>query len=95
MSTNILRGAGRLRTSKDEEVVATVTYQLWETPPTEDTPGEWWGTFTLDHMINKGEYIIELEDGRKGTCSIRANIQRVRGLGNIYRYNCQGSGLLA
>ena len=94
MSTDIFRGAGSLRTSNDEGFIAAITYQLWEQPPAEDTPGEWWGNFTLDHIIDSGEYIIELEDRRKGTCSIRANIQRVRGLGNIYRYNFQGSGLL-
>jgi hypothetical protein len=95
MSTDILRGAGSLRASDDKGFVAAITYQLWEKPRTEATPGEWWGNFTLDHIIDSGEYIIELEDGRKGTCSIRANISRVRGLGNIYRYNFQGSGLLA
>ena len=95
MDTDILRGTGNLRASNDENFVAAITYQLWERPPTENTLGEWWGNFALDHIIDSGEYIIELEDGRKGTCSIRANIQRVRGLGNIYRYNCQGSGLLA
>ena len=95
MDTDILRGTGSLRAAGDKKLVTNITYQLWEKPPTEHAPGEWWGNFTLDHIINSGEYIIELEDGRKGTCSIRANIQRVRGLGNIYRYNCQGSGLLA
>ena len=95
MSTDILRGAGSLRAAGDEKFVANITYLLWENPETESNNIGWWGNFTLDHIIGSGEYIIELEDGRKGTCSIRANIQRVRGLGNIYRYNCQGSGLLA
>ena len=95
MSTNIVRGAGSLRASNGEKFVAAITYQLWEKPPTENTLGEWWGNFTLDHIIDSGQYTIELEDGRKGACSIRANIQRVRGLGNIYRYSFQGSGLLA
>jgi hypothetical protein len=95
MSTDVFRGAGSLRAPDDKGFIAAITYQLWEKPPTETARGEWWGNFTLDHIIGSGEYIIELEDGRRGTCSIRANIQRVRGIGNIYRYNFEGSGLLA
>ena len=94
MSTNIIRGTGSLRASNDQNIVAAITYQLWEKPPTENTLGEWWGNFTLDHFIDSGEYIIELEDGREGACSIRANIQRARGIGNIYRYSFQGSSSL-
>ena len=94
MTTEILRGTGSLRTPDDKQFVAEITYQLWEKSLTETALGEWWGNFTLDHMIDSGEYVVELEDGRKSTCSIRANIQRVRGLGNIYRYSFQGSGSL-
>ncbi len=92
MSTDILRGAGSLRAPDGKQFVANITYQLWETLPEEDTVGDWWGNFTLGHIIDSGKYVIELEDGRKRNCSIRANIQRVRGLGNIYRYSFQGSG---
>jgi len=91
MSTNILRGTGSLRAPDDNEFVSAITYQLWEKPPAESTPGDWWGSFTLNRLIDSGEYTIELEDGRKGTCYIRANIQRTPGLGTIYRYSFQGS----
>ena len=92
MDTDVLRGEGSLCSSDDaKEFISAITYQLWEKPQAENAPGEWWGNLALDRLIDSGEYIIELEDGRKGTCSIRANIQRVPGRGTIYRYSLPDS----
>ena len=93
MSTGILRGTGSIRTSDDKELVAAIIYQLWEKPET-STRERWWGSFTLDHLIGSGEYIIELEDGRKGICYISGRMQWMRGLATVYPHSFQGSGSL-
>ena len=94
MDTDILRGKGSLRTRDDKELVADVVYHVSEKPETEHTERKWWGGFTFDRLIAPSKYIIELEDGRKGTCSLRVNMQAGRGLITIYRYSFQGSGSL-
>ena len=93
MSTDILRGTGSIYTSDDKELVATITYQLWDKPET-GTRERWWGSFTLDHLLESGKYIIKLEDGRKGPCDIRGRMQWVRGLATVYPHSFQGSGSL-
>jgi hypothetical protein len=94
MNTGILRGKGSLRTPDDKELVADIIYHISESPETEHTKRKWWGGFTFDRLIAPREYIIELEDGRKGTCFLRVNMQAGRGLITIYRYSLQGSGSL-
>jgi len=94
MSMQVLKGTGKLYDADGKQVIATVNYQIREKPPTEYTLGEWRGSFDLDCYIDiHPEYIIELEDGRRGTCFIEVNITAVAGL-TIYRYSFQGSGSL-
>ena len=94
MSTDILRGTGTLRAPNSKELVATVTYHIWDKPETECTHGKWWGGFTLDRLIAPGEYVIELEDGCKVACFLRVNMQAGRGLVSTYHYTFQGSATL-
>jgi hypothetical protein len=94
VNTDILRGRGSLRTPDDKELVSDVVYHVSESLETEHTERKWWGGFTFHRLIAPGEYIIELEDGRKGTCFLRVNMQAGRGLITIYRYSFQGSGSL-
>jgi hypothetical protein len=94
MSTDVLRGTGSIRSSDGKEFVATIIYQLWEKPETESNNKEWWGSFTHDRLIKSGEYIIELEDGRKGTCHVRGRLQWTRGMATVYPHSFQGGGSL-
>ena len=94
MNTDILRGKGSLRTPDDKELVADVVYHVSEKPETEHTERKWWGGFTFDRLIAKGKYIVELEDGRKGACFLRVNMQGGRGLITVYNYSFEGSGSL-
>ena len=94
MSMQVIIGTGKLY-GVDGQHIADITYELQEEPATEYTKERWRGEFTADHDIDThGKYIIELEDGRKGTCFIKLDIQLVPGLPTVYRYSLQGSGIL-
>ena len=89
----VINGTGKLYDADGKQVIATVTYQLSEKPQTEYTLGEWWGNFTPEdgHLSLKGEFILELEDGRKGRIII-TNIRAQPGIPNHHQF--QGSGSL-
>ncbi len=89
----VINGTGKLY-DDGKQVIGIVSYQIWEKPQIGYTLGEWGGEFTIDRIIwPSGEYIIELEDGRKGTCLIDIE-QSVTGCPVIYRYSLKGSGTL-
>ena len=91
----VVNGRGRLYDADGEQVIANVNYQIWEKPQMEHTPGEWRGEFTVDRVIwPSGEYIIELEDGRKGTCLIDVEQSVHDGCPILYRYGLKGNGAL-
>ena len=86
-------GIGNLYSIEDEQFVAEINYHLWEKPPVDHTDGKWWGDFIPKprrHYL-KGEYIIELNDKRRGKISI-INIDICPGAPNFHRFN--GKGLL-
>ena len=74
--------------------VIGVDYQLHG-----DTGGRWWGDFiSTDYSVinDKVRYIIELADGRRGTCAIRKEVGRAAtGTPTRYRYSFKGVGHLA
>ena len=76
-----------------EEFIADVNYRLLD-----ESRSTWWGELVLTEYkrINDGAgYLIELEDGRRGSCSIRKRVNRaVSGVPPLYRYNFKGSGRL-
>ena len=80
---------GKLYRSRDKEFLADVKYQLHDNSAT-----NWWGEFTLtEYMrISDGDgYMIELEDGRKGKCAIRKNVNKaVVGVPPLYYYRFKG-----
>jgi hypothetical protein len=82
---------GKLLQSSDEKFIAMVNYQLQH----EDEP-RWWGELTLvDYVrIKDGSgYILELEDGRRGRCSLKKRVNRaVTSLPPRYVYHVAGSG---
>ena len=84
---------GKLYRSKDKEYLADVNYQFHDESPT-----NWWGEFTLaEYMrISDGDgYMIQLEDGRKGKCALKKNVNKaVIGVPPLYYYRFKGRGSL-
>ena len=94
MSTQVINGRGKLYNVDGERLIAIVSYQIWERPQTEYTLGEWWGGFILEdvYLFIQGEYMIELQDKRKGNIIITNIILRA-GAFNYYQF--RGTGQLA
>ncbi len=92
MGTQISRGRGKLYRIGSEQLVDGINYQLHE-ELTEET-ARWWGEFTLTGSMNIREsdrYIIELEDGRKGSCGLKKLVNRaVSGIPPRYLYHFTG-----
>ena len=84
---------GKLYRSDSEEFVAYVDYQLQQ-----DTPTSWWGEFVLVDYMRLGDgtgYFLELEDNRKGRCSVKKRVNRaVTGVPPRYIYRFAGTGPL-
>jgi len=85
-------GIGKLY-KLDGEFVVNVNYQFHKESET-----SWWGEFTLTEyrrLKDSDSYVIELEDGRRGSCYIRKRVNRaVSSVPALYRYHFRGSGLL-
>ena len=77
----------------DDEFVANVNYQFHD-----KSKSSWWGELVLTEyrQLNESDsYIIELEDGRRGRCSLRKRINRAaKGTPPLYYYHFGGHGLL-
>ena len=58
----------------------------------------WWGELTLTEYqkIKEGDsYVIEMEDGKKGRCSLKKKVNRaVHGLTPLFCYVFNGNGKL-
>jgi hypothetical protein len=84
---------GKLYGRGDENFVAGIEYKFYD-----ESPSGWWGEFITNEYkpLHEGEgYVIELEDGRKGECSIRKRINRATaGIPTLYYYYFWGKGLL-
>ncbi len=84
---------GRLYRLSDNKLVAKVNYHLHDESAT-----NWWGELTLiDYMrLNeREEYIIELEDKRKGKCRLKKRVNRaVSGIPPRYIYHFDGTSPL-
>ncbi len=84
---------GRLYRTSDNKLVAKVNYQLHDVSET-----NWWGELTLiDYMrLNeREEYIIKLEDKRKGKCRLKKRVNRaVSGIPPRYIYHFDGTSPL-
>ena len=83
---------GKLYSGAGEFIVA-VKYQLYAEALT-----SWWGELvpTEYRRMNDGDgYLIELEDGRRGRCSLRKRINRaVSGTPPLYHFQFMGRGHL-
>lgn len=86
--------AGKLyKMGSGEEFIANVNYQFHDESRT-----SWWGELMLTEYKRVGDgagYVIELEDGRRGNCSLRKRVNRaVSGVPPLYRYHFKGRGRL-
>ena len=84
---------GKLYSPGDEQSAVGIDYQFHD-----DSATGWRGEFTLTeygHLDDGTGYMIELEDGRKGRCSIRRRVNKaVSGPPPLYHYYFRGSGKL-
>jgi len=98
MSSRITRGKGKLYQANSEQFVATINYRVHEELTQEGNLDRWWGelTFVDNIRLDDGEgYTIELEDQRKGSCSLRRRINKaVISLPPRYFHLFQGIGPL-
>ena len=85
--------AGKLYGSDNGEFVDSINYQLYD-----ESEARWWGELILANykqLSDIGSYIIELEDGRKGRCSLRKRVNRaVSGVPSLFHYQFIGHGPL-
>jgi len=85
-------GIGKLYKSNNEFIV-DVNYRLYDESET-----RWWGELvpTEYKRLNEGEgYVLELEDKRRGRCSLKKRINRaVNSTPSLYYYYFKGHGLL-
>lgn len=96
MTTYVNNGTGKLYETEGEEPVATIAYRIYRNPATEQRGEEWWGGFALDFPVTEaGEYTFELEDGRRGTCSLKVRrVQQIAESLTFYHYDLKGIGVL-
>ena len=98
MTTNVTRGEGKLYKSGNDKLLSTVNYRLHEELDEEGNQKSWWGELTITDNIripDGDKYVIELEDGRKGKCSLKRRINRaVILVPPRFIYLVQGTGLL-
>ncbi len=84
---------GGLYRISDNKLVSKVNYKLHDEAAT-----NWWGELTLiDYMrLNeREEYIIKLEDKRKGKCRLKKRVNRaVSGIPPRYIYHFDGTSPL-
>jgi len=83
-------GTGKLYQASNEQFLANVNYQFQH-----ESPQQWWGELTLvEYMrIKDGSgYILELEDNRKGRCTLKKRVNRaVTSLPPRYIYHFSGT----
>ena len=84
---------GKLYRLGGDEFIVKVDYQFHD-----ESPVSWWGELVPKEYrrLSDGDgYILELEDGRKGRCSLRKRVNRaVSGIPPLYHYQFKGRGQL-
>jgi hypothetical protein len=82
---------GRLYNFGSEEALVSVDYRFYD-----ESPLHWWGELVPKEYRRLGDgdgYIIELEDGRRGRCSLRKRVNRaVSSTPPLYYYYFRGMG---
>lgn len=99
MTSKITRGKGKLYDTDGIKPVSMVSYQLYEEFTPRGAMKRWWGELTLENSIQIKEgdkYVIELEDKRKGRCSLRRRVNKaVIMIPPRFFYLLQGTDTLA
>ena len=94
----MLNGVGKLYTAYKDELITTVDYRLHLESSREGLWDTWSGELVLSdsRRINEGSgYLLELEDERKGRCSLRKKVNKaVMGVPPRYFYHVNGTGPL-
>lgn len=84
---------GKLYRLGGDEFIVKVDYRFHD-----ESPVSWWGELVPKEYrrLSDGDgYILELEDGRKGRCSLRKRVNRaVSGIPPLYHYQFKGRGQL-
>ena len=82
---------GKLYSFGDKEALVKVNYRFYD-----ESSASWWGELVPKEYrrLSDGDgYLIELEDGRRGRCSLRKRVNRaVSGTPPLYYYYFRGSG---
>jgi len=96
MTTYVVNGTGTLYDTEGRETLAVIAYRIYRNPATEQWGEEWWGGFALDFPVaEQSEYNLELEDGRKGVCSLQVRkVQQITESLTFYHYDLKGIGVL-
>ena len=98
MATRVIRGTGILYEANSEKLISKVSYKIQEELTIEGTLERWVGelTFTDNVKIIDGDrYMIELEDKRRGKCSLKRRTNRAVVLvPPRYIYLLRGTGTL-
>jgi len=96
VTTYVNNGTGRLYQVEGKELVATIAYRIYRKPAPGQQVEEWWGGFALDFPIAEaGEYDLEMEDGRRGICSVKVrSVQQITESLTFYHYDIKGIGVL-
>ena len=89
----ILRGKGQIF-DIHESYIGKVKYYIEHKATNENDGGEWRGEITPDNgIILTGNYIIELEDRRKGTCIV--GMKTTSSFGLVFdSFSVEGTGPL-
>ena len=99
MAANVISGRGKLYKANSEKLISEVSYKIHEELTTEGTLNRWWGELApTDSIRIEGgeEFVIELEDGRKGRCYLQRRANRALILVPLSRvFHIHGIGLLA
>ena len=98
MATNVLNGKGKLYEARSEKCISEASYKIYEEVDESGILIRWTGEITLTTETcvgNTNTYMLELEDNRKGRCSLRRRINRaVTLLPPRYVYHLYGNGQL-
>ena len=97
MGVHYSNGSGYLHDrGLDKSVVDDIQYYLRETDPSKYAAKKWWGGLSTKQEIARlGNYQIEFQDGRRGTCSVvNNNTPLEKDVSRRYHYLFYGRGRL-
>jgi hypothetical protein len=82
---------GRLYHFDSKEALVRVDYRFYD-----ESPSGWWGELVpkeYRRLSDGDSYVLELEDGRRGRCSLRKRVNRaVSSTPPLYYYYFRGMG---